>query len=141
MQLEKRQARPKVVTGIRRESIAAPLFDHLVGALLQRQRHGEAKRLGGLEVDNQFVLGRRLHGEVGRPLAPEDAVDVAGRLLEQVEEIRSVGDQAAGGDEVASSVDRGQFVLRRQRDDQIAMSLRQFARRHAPRASRPARSL
>jgi hypothetical protein len=31
---------------------AAPLFDHLVGAGKQRRRHGEAKRLGGLEVDH-----------------------------------------------------------------------------------------
>jgi hypothetical protein len=28
-----------------------PLFDHLVGKLLNLQRHGEAKGLGGLEVD------------------------------------------------------------------------------------------
>ena len=40
----------------------------------------EAERLGGLEVDDQLVLGRRLHRQVGRLLALEDAVDVAGRL-------------------------------------------------------------
>ena len=39
----------------------------------------EAERLGGLEVDHQLVLGRRLHRQVGRLLALEDAVDVAGR--------------------------------------------------------------
>ena len=39
----------------------------------------EAERLGSLEVDDQLVLGRRLHRQVGWLLALEDAVDVAGR--------------------------------------------------------------
>ena len=43
------------------------------------RRHGEAERLGGLEVDHQLVLGRRLHRQIGRLLALEDAIDVAGR--------------------------------------------------------------
>ena len=30
------------------------LFDHLVGAAAQRQRHGDAERSGGLEVEVQF---------------------------------------------------------------------------------------
>jgi hypothetical protein len=32
------------------------LFNHLIGAGEQRGRHGEVERLGGLEVDYQFVL-------------------------------------------------------------------------------------
>jgi hypothetical protein len=36
-------------------------FDHLVGAGQQRRQHGQPERLRGLEVDHQFVLGRRLH--------------------------------------------------------------------------------
>jgi hypothetical protein len=34
-----------------------------------------------LEVDHQLVLGRRLHGQVGRFLALEDAVNVRGRSI------------------------------------------------------------
>ena len=65
------------------------------------RRHGEAERLGGLEVDHQLVLGRRLHRQVGRLLALEDAIDVAGRAPVLVDQIGPIGDQAAGGDEEA----------------------------------------
>jgi hypothetical protein len=41
-------------------------LDHLVGKSQQRRRHVEAERLGGLMVAYQGVLGRRLHGQVGR---------------------------------------------------------------------------
>jgi hypothetical protein len=62
---------------------------HLVGAREHGRRHVEAERLGGLEVDHQLVLGRRLHRKVGRLLALEDAIDVAGREPVLVEEIGS----------------------------------------------------
>jgi hypothetical protein len=29
------------------------LFDHFIGAVKQRGRHGDSERLGGLEVDDQ----------------------------------------------------------------------------------------
>ena len=58
--------------------IGRRLFDHLVGAGKQRLRHGEAERLGGFEIDNQLILGRRLHRQVGRLLALEDPIDVVG---------------------------------------------------------------
>ena len=53
------------------------LLNHLVGASEHRGRQVEAQRLRGLEVYHQLVLGRRLHRQVGRLLALEDAIDVA----------------------------------------------------------------
>ena len=62
-----------------------------------------------LRLMHQLVLGRRLHRKVGRLLALEDAIDVAGRAPVLVDDIRPVGDQAAVGDEIAGVVDRGQL--------------------------------
>ena len=57
------------------------LFDHLIGAGEQHWRHFKAECLRRLEIDRQVVLGGRLHRQVGRLLALEDAVDVAGRAF------------------------------------------------------------
>ena len=77
------------------------LFDHLVGACEHGRRDGEAKRLGGLEVQHQLVPRRRLHRQVGGLLALEDAIDIAGRAPGQVDQIGPIGDQAAAGNEGA----------------------------------------
>jgi len=49
---------PKSATsGCEQSQERSPLFDHLVGKLLEMQRHVEAEYLGGLEVDDQLELG------------------------------------------------------------------------------------
>ena len=90
-----------------------PLFDHLVGAGEHGWRDFEAERFGSFEVDYQLVFGRRLHREVGRLLALEDAINVTGGAPVLVDKIRPIGDQAAACDEVSAKVDGGQFVAGR----------------------------
>ena len=52
------------------------LFNHFVGAGEQCLRYCHAERLRGLQVDDQFELGRCLNRKIGRLLTLEDAVDV-----------------------------------------------------------------
>src|SRR5215469_1211808 len=85
------------------------LFDYLVGTAKQRWRYGEAECFGSLEVDDQLDSGRRLHRKIGRLLAFEDAIDIAGRTTILVEIVRPVRDQAAIGGFVTVRVDRGQL--------------------------------
>src|SRR6516165_10011224 len=64
------------------------LFDNLVGTAKQRWRYGEAECFGSLEVDDQLDGGRRLHRQIGRLLAFEDAIDISGRTTILVEIVR-----------------------------------------------------
>jgi hypothetical protein len=61
------------ITGRRQpQQIAASLFDRLVGEQHERIRDRKPDRLGGLEIDDQFVVGRKLDRQVGRALAFEN---------------------------------------------------------------------
>jgi hypothetical protein len=82
------------------------LLDHLIGATLHGLWHGNAERLGGLEVDRKLEFGRRLHRQVSRFLALEDAVDIAGGTPKPVPKISSIRDQTADSREQTLGVDR-----------------------------------
>src|SRR5215468_8855775 len=80
------------------------LFDHVVGALPQKQRHVEAERLGGFQIDHQLELVRSLDGEVARFCALEDAVTIGCCTLELAEWINAVGHQAPGFGEESKGI-------------------------------------
>jgi hypothetical protein len=61
-------------------------------------------RFGGLQVEDELVLGWRLHRQVGWLLAPEDAIDVACCTAPLVGQIGSVRNQAAASDEMAAEM-------------------------------------
>ena len=86
---------------------AKNLFDHRIGANEHRCGYVEAERLGGLEVDDQLVLGRRLHRQVGRLLTLKNAIDITSRAPVLIDGIGAVGDQATDGDEGTLEVNRG----------------------------------
>ena len=101
----------------------APLFDHLVGALLHEKRHLQPKRLGGLEVDHQLVLCRRLNRQLARLLALEDAIDVARRAPEVVDLLISVGQEAPGPGERTERIDGRETMTSSQLSDLRAMGV------------------
>jgi len=72
----------------------AASLDHLVGAGEERWRHGEAKSLGGFQIDYQFVLVWRLHWKVRRLLALENAINVVCCATVLIEYVGAVGDEA-----------------------------------------------
>src|SRR5438552_13134964 len=61
-------ASPRSVTA----RAAMALFDDLVGAGENRRRHGQAERVGGLEVDDQLEPRRLLDRQFGQLGAVED---------------------------------------------------------------------
>ena len=70
------------------------------------QRHLEAERLGGLEVDHQLELGRGLDGKLARLLALEDAIGIGRRAPKIINQVNSVGQQAAEFSEDTEMIER-----------------------------------
>src|SRR6516162_10318681 len=74
----------------------AASLNNLIGGRQQRLRDGEAEGLGGLEVDDELVLGRLLYRQVSRLCALENAGDVlGGKLVVRRPRIRTIAYQAA----------------------------------------------
>src|SRR5262245_55540204 len=59
-------------------------LDHLVGAGGERRRNVEAERFGGLGVYNQLEFVWRLHRQVSRLLASENAIDIGSGAPKQI---------------------------------------------------------
>src|SRR2546426_7154605 len=72
-------------------SPCAPLADHLIRLEEKRWGHGDPKRLGGLEVDDQLELRGLLDREVPGLGAPQNLVDIDGPTSCNVQHTRRVG--------------------------------------------------
>src|SRR5438445_455253 len=71
-------------------------LDDLVGPSEDRWRHGEAERLGGVEVDDQLERRGLLDRKIGRLGALEDPVDEIRGAAIEINLIRIVGQQTSG---------------------------------------------
>ena len=87
-------------------------LDHLVRSHQDRLRHGEAERLGGLQVDNQLKFGWLLNRQVGRLCALEDFSSIDTELAIYIDEAGSKADQPAGRGKLAPRVDRWNCCVR-----------------------------
>src|SRR5262249_30126785 len=90
------------------------LFDHLVGAGDERRRHREAKRLGGLEIDNEFELCGLLDRQIGGLNSLENFVDKDRGALEVRGVVGRVRDQTSGPRSVTVARQSNKTVLCRE---------------------------
>src|SRR5262245_18006764 len=95
-------------------------FDHLVGARLQCQRHSEAQRLRGPEIDDQLKFRRLHYRQVGRFFAFEYPAAVNAGLTTCIGYTCSVAHQATGRGKLAHRIDRRQRVAGSQCDELFA---------------------
>src|SRR6516164_3137685 len=70
-------------------------LDHLVGELLELQRHIDAERLRSLQIDDQFEPRGLLDRQVGRLLALKNAAGIATKLTICIGITSPVAHQAA----------------------------------------------
>src|SRR5262245_12296956 len=95
-------------------ALRASSFDHLVGAHEERLRNGEANRLGGGQVDDEFKFCRLLDRDIGGLRSTEDLVDQLGSAAEQIGYVGSIRYKTSRFDVLALHVDRRQSRARRQ---------------------------
>src|SRR6516164_7269348 len=90
----------------------------------------------GLEVQDHLKLCRKLHREIARLRAAQDAIHIGGGTTKEVYRVDSVGEQAAVSGKVRHRIDRRYAVLGRRRYDRRAMCGREYIRHDDKAASR-----
>src|SRR5262249_27455323 len=97
------------------------LFDDLVGAQHDRWGYGKTERRGGLAVHDHLEPGRKLHREIARLLAAQDAIHISGGATKGVYPLWSVGEHAAISGSLRCRIDRRYLASGRRRYDRRTM--------------------
>src|SRR4030095_11439293 len=104
--------------------------NHLVCQDQEGWGERDPQRLSGLEVKDQLVLRRLLHGEGARLGALQNLVDVSGGTPEQVRKARAIGHQGPGLDILPKAIHRRQPARGRQLDQTRALGHKQWIQEH-----------
>src|SRR5262249_22080935 len=97
-----------------------------VGEGEQRGRHGQAQRLGGLEIDDKLELGWQLHRQVGGLLALENATRISTYKPVSVRKTATVAHHATIRRKLAILVDCRNLVLDRQGGELFAPAVEEI---------------
>src|SRR5262249_23288670 len=100
-------------------------FDHLVGGHLHDHRHCEAKRLCGLEIEDEIKIRRLYYGQISCPGAFENQAEVNTGLAISVVKVGCVAHEAPIQNKLAPEVHRRNFVPRSERDKLFAAAIEQ----------------
>jgi hypothetical protein len=90
-------------------------LNHFASTSTERRRHLEAKRLGGVEIDNHFEFDRPTDRQIGWLLAFENSPGIDARSAEGISSVISITDLAAIGGKLTKSMNRWNRMARRQR--------------------------
>src|SRR5215510_4151689 len=82
------------------------LFDHLVGAAEQWQRHADAERLGSLEIEEHLDFRGLLNRQLADLFAFENTPGIDASQAIRLGNGAAIAHQAASGDEPAGFEDR-----------------------------------
>jgi hypothetical protein len=91
------------------------LFDDLVRSQQNRGGYRKIERRGDLAVHNHLEFCRKLHREIARLRAAQDAIDIGGGATKGVYQVGSVGEtrrRAAPSGAVADSLDKAKAAFR-----------------------------
>src|SRR5215831_13258278 len=93
--LQSCNGRGQLVGNPGRPALGVALFNHLIGAQQYRWRYGKAERRGGLAIYDHLEFCRKLHREIARLRAAQNAIDISGGATPVVYLVGSVGEQTA----------------------------------------------
>src|SRR5262245_48072193 len=106
----------------------ASSFNHLVGPYHQGQRHFEAERLGGSQIDDEFDLRCLLDWQVSWLFALENLPDIETPHAKGVYLVSAVTHQAAIQDVLTRLVDGRHLVACSQGQQLIAIAVKKLTR-------------